>query len=81
MVSPLVPTTDLCSFSGPQHFWHQGRFHARQFFRGPGYGLGMIQEHHIYYALYFYYYYISSSSDLQVLDPRGWEPLVYRAQA
>ena len=46
-----------------------------------GDGFQMIQEHYIYYALYFYYYYISSTSDLQVLEPRGWEPLVDRAQA
>ena len=43
--------------------------------------LGRFKCSYIYYALYFYYYYISSTSDLQVLEPRGWEPLVDRAQA
>ena len=31
------------------------------------------------FNFYFYYYYISSTSDHQALDPRGWEPLVYKA--
>ena len=39
----------------------------------------MIQAHYIYCVLYFYYYYISSNSDQQVLDPRGWGPLIYTA--
>ena len=34
------------------------------------------QVRYFYCAHYFYYRCISSSSDHQVLDPRGWEPLV-----
>ena len=32
----------------------------------------------IVYLIYFYYYYTSCTSDYQALDPRSWEPLLYR---
>ena len=42
---------------------------------GHGDGFRMIQVHYIYCALSFYYY-IGSTSDHQILDPRGWGPLM-----
>ena len=41
-------------------------------------GFRMIQAQYIYCELYFDIYYISSTSGYQVLDPRGWGPLLYR---
>ena len=49
------------------------------FFHGltwGGWWFGDDSTHYIYCALYFYYYYISSTSDHQVLDPRGWGPML-----
>ena len=70
-------------------------FPERQFFQGPGSelclvgevggrggrdGFRMIPAHYIYCALYFYYDYISSTSNHQVLECRGWGPLIYLTQ-
>ena len=63
----------------PNLFGTWDQFRGRQFFHRQGEqkdGFGMIQTYYIYCELYLYYYDISSTTDLQALDPGGWEPLL-----
>ena len=84
---PLYSSTNLLflfrvwfSAEVPKLFGTRDWFRGRQFFHGPGGGvgdgLGMIQVYYVYCTLYFDYYFISSTLDCQALDPRGWGPLV-----
>ena len=81
------PSLPLFKAVVPKLFWHQGLFSWKTVLPRTvqGDGFRMIRSnYYIYCALYFYsygntnfyYYYISSTLDHQVLDPRGWGPLI-----